>query len=323
MKKVFLAFIQSIVIFSGCIGCFDEHDEKPSLRRKLDKDYEFVIGHVMPDEDRTYPIEVFVGRLLVPRPDTLNNANIQETLLKIQLRQFQNEYLSTLSYHDDAQVFITAGDQTIELQYVGRGTYRDIANALHISNLQTCSLKVIRPGGKIYQALVTVPGNISITNVKSGDTIIAYPKKEKVTQNLCFAGPPVYGNDVANAYFYRFQQVDDFFSFDERLVFLTFTNSFGSPLNLFECTDSYYNHVLWTSTAFDTVLSHAWGLGETTGARDDMIDTVSYWKYDAPITDRSNITDQKGKKIAGYFGSYNSVSINFVVKAMNDSCTCD
>lgn len=289
----------------------------------LDKDYEFVIGHVMPDEDRTYPIEVFVGRLLVPRPDTLDNACIQENLLRIQLRQYQNEYLASLSYHDDAQVFITAGSQTVELQYVGRGTYRDISNELHTSALQTCSLQVIRPDGKVYNATVKVPDNITITNITPGDSILVYPKKDKPHLPFCFAGPPVFGPPVSGAYFYRFQQVDDFFDFNERLVFLTFSNSFGSPLTVNECGETIYNNVSWTSTAFDTVLSRAWGIGETTGTHDDMGDTLSYWKYEAPITDRSNITNQNNIKIAGYFGAYNSVSINFVIKALRDSCVCD
>ncbi|HND76659.1 MAG TPA: hypothetical protein PLN79_05150, partial [bacterium] len=161
------------------------------------------------------------------------------------------------------------------------------------------------------------------SSVQGGDTIVSYLKRRKSSQ-LCFGSPRIIGPQVDGALFYRSQQVDNSHNFDERIVFLEFINSFGCPHTLNNCEEaSYANNIWWTSTAFDTVLSHAWGLGETTGARDDMIDTVSYWKYDAPITDRSNITDQKGKKIAGYFGSYNSVSINFVVKAMNDSCTCD
>jgi len=183
MNKFVLAFIS--IVLCGCSGCTD--DKKKPYEGFLDKDREFVIAHVAPDEDRINPVEVFVGRLLTIVPDSTDGANIQDYLLKIQLRQFQNEYYALLKYHDDAQVFITSSGQTVELQNVGKGTYRDVSNALHISALQTCTLKVTRPGGKVYQAMVRVPDHITITSLSPGDTTVLYPKKNTPESDFCGA----------------------------------------------------------------------------------------------------------------------------------------
>lgn len=317
MKDTFLMLF-SLNLMS-CFGCSDK--DKEPYEGRLDRDYEIVIAHAVPDEDREVPLEVFVGRLLAIYPDSTDAANLQDYMMQIQLRAYVDEYRGLLKYHDDAEVFMTAGTQTVRLQNVGKGTYRDISNELHITGLQTCSLRVARPGGHVYQATIKVPDNISITSIAPGDTVVVYPKKDTPESSICSALIHVAGPPVAGGYWYRFRMP---YVIDEPdLVFLLSINQGPTPFTINECGDIAHNDVVWTSMALDTILTRAWGMRETTGFEPRLLDSLNFWRYNAPIEYRSNITDEKGEKIAGYFGAYNSVKTHFVMKALRDSCTCD
>ncbi len=319
MKNLYLTFFS--LLLTCCFGC---EKDKP-YEGRLDKDYELIIAHAVPDEDREFPIEVFVGKLLAVYPDSTDAANLQGYMMQIQLRSFVDDYRGLLKYHNDAEVFMTAGTQTVKLQNVGKGTYRDVSNELHISGLQTCSLRVTRPGGHEYWATVKVPDNITITNINPGDTVTVYPKKVTPESNSCSNLVWISGPAVAEAYSYRFRRPFYLDTNQQDLVSFLLANSCGMSCIINECGDQItnYNITPWTSMAMDTILTRAWGMRETTGFEPKMIDSLNFWRYQAHITYRSNITDEDGNKIAGYFGAYNSVKTHFVMKALRDSCTCD
>ncbi|MCK6543945.1 hypothetical protein L6Q79_14840 [bacterium] len=322
MKFFFGFFI--VWVFYGCAGCSE--DKKKPYDGRLDKDYDLIIAHAVPDEDRKYPIEVFVGRLLAVYPDSTDAANLLDFTMQIQLRAYVEDYRGVLTYHDDAKVYMTAGGATVELEHVGKGTYRDVANALHISALEVCSLRVTRPHGKEYKATVRVPDNITITIPLSGDTITVYPKKQTPVSPLCAASASMSGPEVSGAYIYRFRTPYPLDPNDQDLVFLQSKNKSGLAAQRNECVPGdVYDVIPWyVSMAMDTILTRAWGMRETTGFAYDLFDSLTYWRYNAPITYRSNITDEDGRKIAGYFGAYTlSDTISFVIEMKPDSCTCD
>ncbi len=321
MKFYKIAITAILFIITCCFGC----DKDKPYEGRLDKDYELIIAHAVPDEDREFPIEVFVGKLLAVYPDSTDAANLQDYMMQIQLRYFVDEYRGLLKYHNDAEVFMTAGTQTVQLQNVGKGTYRDVSNELHISGLQTCSLRVTRPGGHEYRATVKVPDNITITNINPGDTVTVYPKKDTPESSICVGLPYISGSQVTHGYFYRFRTPFYIDTNQQDLVSLHLTNKSGIACIINECGDliTHFNISPWTSMAMDTNLSRAWGMRETTGFEPKMIDSLNFWRYQAHITYRSNITDEDGNKIAGYFGAYNSVKTHFVMKALRDSCNCD
>ncbi len=312
--------VASIVLLLSSFGCTD-HKAKP-YEGRLDKDYELVVAHVAPDEDREFPIEVFVGRLHTIFPDSTDAANLQDHMMRIQLRAFVDEYQALLTYHDDAEVYITAGDQTVRLEHVGKGTYRDVADALHVYGQQTCALLVKRSGGKTYQGIVKVPGDITINNISVGDTVLSYPKKETPQSSICYGETFVSGSVVTDGYVYRFR-MPYLYGNEEDIVQLWSSNRAAAPIIISKCGGISYFSIPWTSMALDTNLTRAWGMRETTSIEPAVWDSMRYWRYYAPITYRSNITDEDGDKIAGYFGAYNSVKTNFVVKVLRDSCECE
>lgn len=314
MDKIAIALL--LVVLVNCNAC--SHKEKELYKGFLDRDYDLVIAHAVPDEDRTLPTEVFVGRLVRVVPDSSNGANLEDWLMYVQLNNFQQEYYALLEYHDDAVVTISSGGKGVHFTSVGKGTYRDVNNELHLEALGTCTLSVTRPGGISYSAVSRIPGNIDITNISTGDTIVVYPKKE--TSSMCGDySKSVSGPEVQGVYFYRFEMIYNGSPFR----YLHSTNTSGIPVIVNECGETEYADISWTSMAFDSVLTRAWGLPELTGFEPGMLDSLNFWKYTAPITYRSNITDENGDKIAGYFGAYNSVKTHFVMKALKDSCTCD
>ena len=311
----------ALIIITGCSGCGDKKDDNGSFY--IDKDYDFVLGFAVPDEDRTWPTEVFVGRMLDLETDTFTITHcIRDTFLYGQVRRYQGWYRTVFKYHDDAQVIIKSDNQNIQLQYIGYGIYQDVNNELHVEPLKTYTLEVTRPGNRFYSKEVIVPGNIDVTNFNHGDTVTAYPKKETVESLSCIKLYPVIHNVSGYAHLYRHKQSSDGPATDLYAIYASFqNNNQAAPALYEECSQRTYVHFIWEIFAIDSSASRFYR-SEGIAAHQDVFDFIDYYD-NGNIEKRSSIDAHGADDAIGNFGAYNAVRFEFTVKALRDSCICD
>lgn len=320
MKKILLYFV---AIFLSCSG--NDRDSKKGFQTFLDKDYDFVLGFAVPDEDRYFPTEVFVGRLLAQVPDTLLAESVLDTFMRVQVLRWQNTYVASIKYHNDAEVKIISDDQEVTLTPVGNGSYRDVNDVLHIEPLKKYRLEVRRPRGRFYSDEVVVPGNIEILNIADGDTVEAYPVRNSSSSDVCLALYPIRWNDVTHGYLYRTRDASNGLGFEDLMYVhaATFqTDNLAAPA-MYDTSDHNPAYVwfFWETLAFDTVFSRFYQREGLAGNK-DMFDFLDYWEDKAHVTERSSIDAHGSTDAIGNFGAYNAVRFSFTVKGLKDSCLC-
>lgn len=320
MKKILLYFV---AIFLSCSG--NDRDSKKGFQTFLDKDYDFILGFAVPDEDRYFPTEVFVGRLLAQVPDTLLAESVLDTFMRVQVLRWQNTYVASIAYHNDAEVKIISDDQEVFLTPVGNGSYRDVNDVLHIEPLKKYRLEVRRPGNRYYSDEVIVPGNIQALNISDRDTVDAYPVRNSSTANFCIALYPVVLNAVQLAYFYRARVASDGLGF-EGLGYVHYGSLQANNLAaaaMYDTADHNAGYVwfFWETLAFDSLFSRFYQR-EGLGGNKDMFDFLDYWEDKVHVTERSSLDAHGATDVIGNFGAYNAVRFSFTVKGLKDSCLC-
>lgn len=296
----------------------------------LDKDYDFILGMLVPDEQREYPTEVFVGRLIDYNavvengPDStlkVHEIGIQEKFHREQVWFYQQEYLAPMLINNDAHVVIRSENQEVTLTSVGGGGYRDIHDELRIQSGKTYSLEVIMPNGRVYTAQTKVPAQATVDNFETGDTLQAYLLKP--TRNAPSCEKWMYGqlNPAEGALLYRQRHVSERRPYDT-ITFHAFDFSTDTLFSVaalvdVDSPDTYISYD-YRLMAMDTALSHGY---ISTGGTLTFPVLVFFEAnlYDG-IRKRSNING--GKSVAGTFGSYSLFHSNFVIHALTDSCHC-
>lgn len=318
-KSLFNIFYVIGAVLCGC-SC---HEKKIVDSAFITKDYDFVLGFAVPDEDRQVPTEIFIGRMLDREPDSITIYHgMQDGFLLFQVQRYQSWYRTAFEYIDDAEVNITSDDQNVGLQYVGFGTYRDIENALHIEPLKKYTLSVARPGKRLYTKEVTVPGNIQITNIAEGDTVISYPKKELPTANICLKLYPIIHNPVPLAHLYRHKESNNGPGLEPDYKSASFHNDNQAiPVLIEPCSDRTYINFNWEILALDSSATKFYR-SERIAANKDVFDFLDYYDL-GNIENRSSLNTHGADDAIGNFGAYNAVRTHFTAKALRDSCVCD
>lgn len=309
------------IFLSGCFGC-QKNSEKDSPW--LDRDYDFVLGFAIPDEDRIVPTEVFVGRMIdrVPEDITIRDG-MQDTFLLKLVQAYQAWYTCSFEYHDSAEVTITSDSQSVLLQPVGYGTYRDTRDELQIAPLGTYILDVRLPNGRHYSKSVTVPGDINVTNFAPGDTLFAQPKRETPTSPICVMLHPITHNTVSFAHLYRHWNWND--GPGEKDPPLIYFNLHPDgqliPVVSEPCSSQTVQHFDWTILAMDSSASRFYRSEGFIAGNKDVFDLLDYYDY-GPIENRSSLNTHGVTDAVGNFGAFNMVRLSFVVKMNLDSCEC-
>ncbi len=153
------------------IGCKDDSVSDTFRRSTLDREYTFVVGVLTPNSERSYPQEVFVGRI-IPNDDPPTPVLGKDSIVNRVLKTMRYEYFAEIQPGPSATVWIE-DDNGIrhQLQNVGNGFYRDSDNALHVKHSGHYRL-VVKQDGETFLAETTVPERFTITAPLDGDTVV-------------------------------------------------------------------------------------------------------------------------------------------------------
>jgi len=311
--------ISLIFCFTAC-QCNDKEDKGSVF---LERDYDFVLGFAIPDEDRVAPIEIFVGRILDHEVDELHLIGMQDSFLLEQVQRYYSWYRGEIIYHDDAEVHISSEMQNVKLTNTGFGVYRDVNNELHIEPLKRYTLDVLRPGNLHYSASVAVPGDFDFTNADEGDTLgPVYPKKY-YSINACYEIQLILWSISPGAWLYRCKTVPD--SFTQHFAGLvdiksaTFRNdNQGVVANYTEYPEDTLRFFNYEVLSFDSTASIFYQ-SEGLGLNQDVDSFLSYWN-EGNIEKRSHLNTHGTKDAIGNFGAYNAARVHFYVIGRKDSC---
>lgn len=309
-------------------GCWEKKGDEGSAF--LDDDYDFIFGILVPDEDRIGPTEIYVGRILDRDVDhggpdhitPIGEFGIQDSFQLAEIWYYQTEYRAPIINIDNATVVVTSNNQSVTFLSVGKGTYRDVNNALHVYANETYTLQAVIEG-KTYTAKTIVPDHVNITNLSEGDTVGTYPKKGSSPDVLCFNFIPVRNTASEHALLFRSK-----WSYPGRkpLHRLAFASDIDTTFGVVAQADEtyplpeFYQHYKYEIFALDTAMSYAY-VSEGVSGKWNIFQFMNDNFYNG-IAKRSNVRGEGKNKAAGTFGSYNAFRMEFTVKLLMDSCQC-
>lgn len=313
-----IVFLLALVFSCGC-SCGD--NDKGSYF--LDKDYDFVLGFAVPDEDRLAPTEVFVGRIIDKEPDEITvQEGFLDTFLLHQVQRYQGWYHFVVKYHEDAEVYISSATQKIKLEHTGFGVYRDVGNELHIEANKSYELEVIRPHGRYYSQWVLVPGPVQINNITNGDTIGPIFPKETTAEGFCYKLQFITWNSVNSAQLFRIKASHDaHFLHDPFVFYAGFKNDDQAIVAFYKSNDSLdtLRDARWETLAFDSTASRFYQAESPMGLNPAVNEFFTYWNQ-GPIVRRNGLNTHGARDVIGNFGAYTAARIHFWIWAKKDSC---
>lgn len=301
------------------IGCKENKKDNGSLY--IDKDYDFVLGFLVPDEDRLTNTEIFVGKMLDKEPVLLDIKGVQDTFLLNQLLSYQNWYRTVFDYHTDARVYIKSKDQNVELQHISYGTYIDLNNDLHVRQLEKYWLEVHLSDSILLTDTVIVPEDFNLLNFSNGDTVICYPKKETPTSPICWHLYPILHSVPQQTLLYRHKQTNDGPSAIEIYYYASFSVNQAAPAQYEECSTRTFEQFIWEILALDTSATIFYR-SEGIAANKDVFDFLDYYNL-GNIEKRNGLITHGNTNAIGNLGAYNALRFSFTVRALRDSCSCD
>ncbi|HNF85150.1 MAG TPA: hypothetical protein PKO47_01120 [bacterium] len=299
-----------IIMFSVLCSCNDAPEGSPYL----DKDYNYIVGILVPDSFRTYRQEIFVGKML----DILVHSNEVDTaqygedpVLHIQNLVTWHDYRGKIVGTTGASVEVIdiTDNESVTFQDIGNGIYRDVNEQLHVHPLHRYSLKVTTTE-KAFTAETTVPGDFQISNINEDDTLTVVAIKRSYYYS---ANYPPYWTSSQGKFFYRTDHLTSQF-------FINFINHVYEPPGFFTVTPDTVNYQLpfifsgWIQVmALDTNYGRMYSPEETSTAPIDLLTYISNQET-TPLPERTNI---KGKEAVGVFGSLNRTKrVNFYMKVV-------
>jgi len=318
MNKNMYAIIPCVLIC--LIGCESRQGNDSYF---LDKDYDFVLGFAVPDEDRLVPTEVFVGKML----DLAEEGELPvmaDSFLMEQIKWYHSWYHSKIEWHDDAQVYISSETQRIQLQYVGFGTYRDVNNELNIVPLNKYKLEVYRPNNRYYTSEVIVPGDYDFIELQNGDTLGPF-FPHRLSNKTCLVGVTVPWSVSQRSHMYWMKTFYDTISMTLHGIPYVKAATFDTDIlgvNAFydQSDDSdtlrYFIHQVF---AFDTATSRFYQKDGIALNR-EVDSFLTYWDQTVPIYKRSGLNTHGHDDAIGNFSSYNAARVNFYIWGKKDSC---
>ncbi len=136
--------------------------------------HSFVVGVLTPDEFREYAQEVFVGSIHCSNTNAPPTPLGDDELVNRVLLTMRAHYLAEIRSRADAEVSISDEyGNTVQLEHVGNGFYRDVDYKLHVKALNTYHLRV-EYDGESFTGSTTVPGPFEITNTFENDTLRSF-----------------------------------------------------------------------------------------------------------------------------------------------------
>lgn len=305
-------FFISMVFMTSCTSCFKEYP----VNSLLEKEYDVVMAVLAPDTaiqfTRTYPTEVFVGRLIpVNYGNIFHITGVEDPVLYELMLATRQLYFCAYEYDESAEVTISDSVQQVTLTYTGNGIYRDVNRELTILPEHVYELRVKKKSGREASAQTRVPGSISC--VEPNDQYIYLTPDEsmgraitvKVTNKndqFYFAWKDKRSNRNVTLTFYGFE--------DSLTPWIFFGKDFDHPIPI----ESVYVYIEARSINHDYGAFHA-PYGDF-GVSPAFFHQVEKSLYDGDVARKSNV---KGDNIFGVFGAYNATIKNFTAIALWDS----
>ncbi|MEQ9423579.1 MAG: hypothetical protein RJQ09_04115 [Cyclobacteriaceae bacterium] len=299
-------------------------DEESGNGTKINHKYDLILGFLVPDEDRLSPTEVFVGYLKPFNPGSYLVAVAEDSFLREQIFEYVDVYRADAIGYEDAEISISSETQTINLENVGSGIYRDVRNELRVSTGATYSLRIERPKDLVYTDQVTVPGDVLITNISANDTVIVYPQKPDPSQIICHQNYPVIVNKPTNAYLFEARQSNNGAGIDPSYVakYMSFDPSvFGAPAIYYsDAEEDDFVNFNFSVIAMDSTAAIAYNPFGTFAGNDAEAQHLDFWRFFKNIHLRNGVQINKNRRVIGNFGAYNTFQLRFTAMAKRDSC---
>ncbi len=315
-KEVTLLF--SVILGLSCRNAGDKN--QGSLF--IDRDYDFVLGFLVPDEDRKANTEIFVGKLLDKEPKILGVAGVEDTFLHGQLMRYQNWYRADFDFHADAKVRIKSAEQEIYIPHVSHGTYIDTANALRVRPLQQYWIEVQLATGVILRDSVIIPGDYELLNLADGDTVPCYPKKDIPSQDVCVQFYPVIHSTSAASFLYRHRFSTDIPGVDPFFTYLSFRADQAVPALFGECDGREFDNFQWEILALDSSATIFFTAEDLTSANEEVWNFLDSYSHGS-IEKRNGLNTGGFAGAIGNIGACNAVRFDITMRALRDSCVCD
>lgn len=313
-KNKFFEYCFILILILGC-----KDDSGGSLIKHR---YDMILGFLVPDEDRIVSTEIFVGQMKPNDPESYIVQGSQDEFLSEQIFKYVSVYRANITGYDDAEVIITSPGQIVNLEHTGFGIYRDVNNELRVSQLQEYHIEIKRPNGIVYTDKVKIPGEVFVTNISEGDTVIAYPKKDHPSLEFCFALYPLVWNNPIGAHAFLGRSSSNGYGVDSLQVIqdVGFENDRVIPALFDEEGLKDFVNFSYQEFVLDSTATKAYNHFGTTSFSDEAGAFYDFWSDPKNINQRGGITVNKDRRVIGNFGAYNSFRMKFTVMAKRDSC---
>lgn len=307
-----LLVIIGVCMITSCACNDDKIDDSPYLSQ----DYNYIAGILVPDSFRNYRQEIFIGKILDIRvhSDEVDTTRYgEDSILYIQNLLTWHFYRGKIIGRTGAAVEMIDlnSNETVILQDIGNGIYRDVDNQMAIMPSHTYQLNVTIDGNTFY-GQTTVPGNFQISNINEGDTVTAVGKLEGY---YYAADYPPYWTNSQGKFFYRT---------DHKIFKYTYAiiNHVYNPPGFFTVTLDTVNYTLpftsigWIqATALDSNYGRMYSPEATSTAPVDLLTYISNQET-TPLPERTNL---HGKDVVGVFGSLNRTKrVNFYMRVVKE-----
>jgi hypothetical protein len=303
-----------MMFMTSCTSCFKEYP----VNSLLEKEYDVVMAVLAPDTaiqfTRTYPTEVFVGRLIpVNYGNIFHITGVEDPVLYELMLATRQLYFCAYEYDESAEVIISDSVQQVTLTHTGNGVYRDVNRQLTILPEHIYGLSVKKKNGRQASATTRVPSSIDFLTPKE-DVVYLVPDAP---------------TDMGKSITIRVTNQGDQFYFvnkDTRSN-VSFVNSAYS----FQDSTTpwiYFGKTLDDKTRIDTVhaqfemraINHDYGSFHAPygdfGVTPEFFHNLEKTLYDGDVARKSNV---KGDDIYGIFGAYNATVKNLTAIALWDS----
>ncbi|MBL7993857.1 hypothetical protein JNM05_00655 [bacterium] len=235
VKLIHLLLLSFLAGLLSCSSCStDENEGRDTL---LDKEYTFIVGILAADSIDDYRHEIFVGRIRPIAKDEHipSGEDPWSYLVTITMHNF---YLATVEGDDGSAIVSihkSTGDSVL-MQSVGNGLYRDVDNQLNTLPATTYQLKVYS-NGNYYEAQTTTPGYFR-SNIQNDTVTVPIQSwfdiyKGSITFPMTTSlGAFFYRDwvttkifDNSNQLIFQADAIDHFFNSSEANIFLSMDSS--------------------------------------------------------------------------------------------------
>jgi len=308
--------IRSLLVIGLCLISSCGNNDKTEDSPYLEKDYEYIVGILVPDSFCAYRHEIFVGKMLdirVPSSEVDTTHYGEDPMLYTQNLVTWHFYRGKIAGNTGAVVEISdlTDNKTVSFLSIGNGIYQDVNNQLEVKALHVYRLNVSKDGNT-FHAQTTVPGDFEVSNINEGDTVAAVGVRQSY---FYLADYPPHWTSSQGKFFYRTDH--KIFKYSSPII-----NHVYNPPGFFTVTLDTVNYILpftsngWIQvTALDTSYGRMYSPEATSTAPVDLLTYISNQET-TPLPERTNI---QGNEVVGVFGSVNRTKrINFYMRVVKE-----